>query len=59
MSLIFYKWLTAGILAVITLSAGLASLHFIRRNQQLLEIGDAFADGIFLGAAVFHLGFVA
>lgn len=55
MSIIFYKWLTAGILAVITLCAGFASLHFIRRNQRLLEIGDAFADGIFLGAAVFHL----
>lgn len=55
MSLISYKWLTAAIVVAITLVAGFASLHFIRRYQRLLEIGDAFADGIFLGAGAFHL----
>lgn len=55
MSLTTYKWLTAFIVAIITLLAGFASLHFIRRYQRILEVGDAFADGIFLGAAAFHL----
>jgi len=55
MSLIGYKWLIAALVATITLVAGFASLHFIRRYQRLLEIGDAFADGIFLGAGAFHL----
>lgn len=55
MSLITYKWLTATIVAITTLLAGFASLHFIRRYQRILEVGDALADGIFLGAAIFHL----
>ncbi len=55
MSLIEYKWLIAALIAIITLVAGFASLHFIRRYQRFLQIGDSFADGIFLGAAAFHL----
>ncbi|WP_304985471.1 ZIP family metal transporter [Coxiella-like endosymbiont] len=55
MSLFAYKGLIALIISIVTLTAGFASLHFIRHYQHLLSIGDAFADGIFLGAAVFHL----
>ena len=57
MTLIGFKWLTAALIALITLSAGYASLRFIQRYQHFLaiQIGDALADGIFLGAAAFHL----
>lgn len=55
MSLFTYKWLTAVIIALITLVSGLASLRFIHRYQHFLAIGDSVADGIFLGAATFHL----
>lgn len=55
MSLMNYKWVTAGIITIVTFFTGFASLHFIKRYQRLLQIGDTFADGIFLGAAAFHL----
>ena len=55
MTLFIYKWLIAAVIAIITLTVGLASLKFIRRFQHLLSLGDAFADGIFLGVAAFHL----
>ena len=55
MSLLDYKWITAGVIALLTLLAGFASLHFIKRYQRFLQMGDAFADGIFLGVAAFHL----
>lgn len=55
MSLFAYKGLIALITAIVTLTVGFASLHFIRRYQHLLSMGDALADGIFLGAAIFHL----
>ena len=55
MLLFVYKWLIAAIIALVTLGAGIASLRVIDRYQDLLAIGDAFADGIFLGTATFHL----
>ena len=55
MSLFAFKGLIAAIIALVTVITGLASLRFIHRHQHLLSLGDAFADGIFLGAAVFHL----
>ena len=55
MSLFTYKWLIAVIIALVTLVTGLESLRFIHRYQHFLAIGDAVADGIFLGAATFHL----
>ena len=55
MSLFAYKGFIALIVAIVTLTAGFLSLHFIRRYQHLLSMSDAFADGIFLGVAVFHL----
>ncbi len=55
LSLPILKIYVAGVIALITILSGYASLHFIRRHQHLLQLGDAFADGIFLGAAAFHL----
>ncbi|ABS76852.1 zinc transporter [Coxiella burnetii] len=55
MSLFAFKGLIAVIIALVTVITGLASLRFIHRYQHLLSLGDAFADGIFLGAAAFHL----
>lgn len=54
-SLFGYKSLIALVVAVVTITVGFASLHFMRRYQHLLSIGDAFADGVFLGAAILHL----
>ena len=54
-SLFAYKWLIASIISIVTLTVGFVSLHFVRRYQNLLLMSDAFADGIFLGTAVFHL----
>ena len=55
LSLFAYKGLIALVVAIVTLTVGFASLHFMRRYQHLLSMGDAFADGIFLGTAIFHL----
>jgi zinc transporter 1/2/3 len=54
-SLITYKLLTAALIAVITLLVGFASLRFVRHQKHLLQVGDALADGVFLGVALFHL----
>ena len=55
MSLLTLKWLSAIILLIGSLLAGLASLRFITRYQRQLQLGDAVANGIFIGAAAFHL----
>lgn len=55
MTLTTYKLLTAALIALVTLLIGLASLRFIRNKEHLLQVGDALADGIFLGVALFHL----
>ena len=55
MSLFSYKGSIAVIITLVTLVSGFASLHFIRRYQHFLAVCDAFADGIFLGTAVFHV----
>ncbi len=55
MSLFAFKGLIAAIIALVTVITGLVSLRFIHRYQHLLSLGDAFADGVFLGTAVFHL----
>lgn len=55
MPLITYKILTAVLIAIITLLVGYASLRFARQEKHLLQLGDALADGIFLGVAAFHL----
>lgn len=50
-----YKWIAAMLIAALTLTTGYTSLRFIRRHQHFLQLGDALADGIFLGTALFHL----
>ncbi len=57
MSLIFYKTI-AGILIFIT--SLVAAIYPIKvrahpQHHPILELGDAFASGIFLGAALFHM----
>lgn len=57
MSLLFYK-LIAGILIFIT--SVIAVIYPIKmrahpEHHPILELGDAFASGIFLGAALFHM----
>lgn len=57
MSLIDYKWIAA---LLIFLTSVVAVLYPIKvraypKHNHLLELGDAFASGIFLGAALFHL----
>ncbi|MCH9770581.1 MAG: ZIP family metal transporter [Gammaproteobacteria bacterium] len=49
------KWSAASIIFVISCIAGLASLRLASQYQRFLAIGSAAANGIFLGAAIFHL----
>jgi zinc transporter ZupT len=56
-SLIFYKTI-AGILILITSLVAVIYPIKVRAKPQhypILELGDAFASGIFLGAALFHM----
>lgn len=55
MTLLTFKWLTAVIIFVISLIAGFISIRFAYKHQRSLQIGDAAANGIFIGAALFHL----
>ncbi len=55
MTLITFKWLAAIIILLVSLVAGLGSLRLVNKYRSFLRIGDAAADGIFIGAAVFHL----
>lgn len=55
MSLFSYKESIAALITLITLVTGFASLRFVQRYQHFLAVGDAFANGIFLGVAVFDI----
>ena len=55
MTLLHFKWLAALIIFGVTLLTGLLSIGFAARFRKQLEIGDAVANGIFIGAALFHL----
>lgn len=55
MPLITFKWLAAFIILALSLTTGIASLRFAVKFQRQLQIGDAAANGIFIGAAIFHL----
>jgi solute carrier family 39 (zinc transporter), member 1/2/3 len=55
MTLLGLKWLAAGVILGITLLSGLLSVRFTSRYRQQLGIGDALANGVFIGAALFHL----
>ncbi len=55
MTLFELKWLAAVIIFTMTLLSGLLSISLSYRFRKQLEIGDAIANGIFIGAALFHL----
>lgn len=55
MTLLSFKWIAAGFIFAISLIAGFASLRFATKYQKQLQLGDAAANGIFVGAAIFHL----
>lgn len=55
MTLLQLKWLAAITIFLMTLITGLLSIRFTVRFRKQLEIGDAIANGIFIGAALFHL----
>lgn len=38
-----------------SLAAGLVTTHIVHRYKKFVSLGEAFANGIFLGAAAFHL----
>ena len=49
------KIIAAIITFFIALGFGLLPLHFSERHKHLLSIGDAFAGGVFLSAALLHM----
>lgn len=49
------KWLLAIVIFCTSLLCGVLSLKFSLRFRKQLEIGGAFANGIFMGVALFHL----
>lgn len=57
MSLITYKFLAALLILIVTLIAVIYPIKSRRfpAHNPVLELGDAFASGIFLGAALFHM----
>lgn len=55
MTLITFKWTATLTILVISIVAGFASLRFITKYHRLLLVGDAAANGIFIGASLFHL----
>ena len=55
MTYLSLKCTAAGIVLATSLIAGLASLRIATQYQRFLAVGDAFANGIFLGIAIFHL----
>lgn len=55
MTLLTLKWLAALIILITSLSAGQVSLQIANRYKRLLSLCEAAANGIFIGAALFHL----
>ncbi len=55
MTLLELKWISASLILILSLSAGFASLQFSQRLKNWIQLGDSFANGIFVGAALFHL----
>lgn len=55
MTLTPLKWLIALIILITSLAAGHVSLHIANRYKRLLSLCDSVANGIFIGAAIFHL----
>lgn len=56
-TLTFYKLIAAILIFITTLAAVIYPIRVraLPRHNHFLELGDAFASGIFLGAALFHL----
>lgn len=55
MILITFKLIAVVSIFLLTLCAGLIPLRFAIKRNQLFHLGDAFASGIFLSAALIHL----
>lgn len=55
MALLTLKWLAALIIFLICLSAGFVTLKVAKKYQRQLQFGDAIANGVFIGTALFHL----
>lgn len=57
MSLLFYKFFAAILILIVTLIAVIYPVKSRKypTHNRILELGDAFASGIFLGAALFHM----
>ncbi len=49
------KWIAATLLFLVSAYAGFVSLKIAQRYHRLLNASDAFANGIFIGAALCHL----
>lgn len=49
------KWLILIIIFTVSIAAGLTTLHFANKHRKLVAMGEALANGIFVGAALFHL----
>lgn len=55
MDLLGLKWLILAIIFGVSVASGMATLHIANRYRKLVGMGEALANGIFVGAAVFHL----
>jgi zinc transporter 1/2/3 len=49
------KWLFLAIIFAISVISGFTTLHIANRYRKLVALGEALANGIFIGAAAFHL----
>ena len=55
MGLSSLKWLILSIIFTVSVASGFTTLHIANRYRKLIAMGEALANGIFVGAAVFHL----
>ena len=55
MYLIIFKTMAAASIFLLTLTAGLLPIKIAKNKAHLLCLGDAFASGVFLSAALLHL----
>ncbi len=49
------KWLILAIIFAISVGSGFTTLHIANHYRKLVSMGEALANGIFIGAALFHL----
>jgi solute carrier family 39 (zinc transporter), member 1/2/3 len=55
MTLLSLKWAASLIILSISMMAALASIHIAKKYQRWLSFSDALANGVFIGAALFHM----